>query len=349
MSFWTQASRVRDEERSIGDRLVALKGCVSRFHPFGYETTLRYLGDAVGAEDGQWSSAQLTAAVVMLEDCRADEQMHRLAWEVRRCDEKAAGRRQPSPWELAELESKSWLTWNDPRQVRESRLPEGRDPAPSIGNGVPIPFRQAQRADFEAVLAMLPESRLPWTRSFEVRVYDDVLAIPVRIYNEELPSATLDALPPHQQTIVHCLYTRHHDGFVRQRHLGSVVASEFPWVVPYVVQVVGEYVVEIVNDVLAGLQDLAVSGSWQRRLYGRFIRDNPVFLELTRQRVESYWREYYWNSYSRPSARRPASGATGGRPIYPGFLVLDALRSAARDIDRLTVSPLSKVNAPGQP
>ncbi|HEY6113280.1 MAG TPA: hypothetical protein VIV37_04180 [Gaiellaceae bacterium] len=73
--------------------------------------------------------------------------------------------------------------------------------------------------------------------------------------------------------------------------------------------------IEILFDIKHGLKDLDVDGSRQRLLYGAFIAGNPQFLELTAQRVESYWNCYYRHSYRRDE--------------YPGFALLSSLRRAA--------------------
>jgi hypothetical protein len=91
-------------------------------------------------------------------------------------------------------------------------------------------------------------------------------------------------MAPRAQLALRCLYTRHHDGYVRQRNLDQVVSAPEAWVVPYVVQLVGEYVVEIIEVIAAALPQLTVRGSPQRALYGRFAADNPAFIDLTAAR-----------------------------------------------------------------
>ena len=49
--------------------------------------------------------------------------------------------------------------------------------------------------------------------------------------------------------------------------------------------------------------------------YADFVRANPEFLELTDKRVNSYW-DCYYRSISKKE--------------YPGFLVLDFLKSLAK-------------------
>ncbi|MGW7050030.1 hypothetical protein ACWGDT_46840 [Streptomyces avermitilis] len=52
-----------------------------------------------------------------------------------------------------------------------------------------------------------------------------------------------------QQAILHCLYSRHCDGLVRRRHREQIAGSDEPWVVPFVVQSAGEYVLEIMGSI----------------------------------------------------------------------------------------------------
>ena len=78
--------------------------------------------------------------------------------------------------------------------------------------------------------------------------------------------------------ILHCIYSRHHDGFVRQRHIEAVLDSTHPWVIPYVIQLIGEYVIEIVQAVQRSLGDLR-TGDPRRAQYRHFVRSNPAHLQ----------------------------------------------------------------------
>jgi hypothetical protein len=69
--------------------------------------------------------------------------------------------------------------------------------------------------------------------------------------------------------VVRCIYTRHHDGFVRRRHLERLLEAEVEWTGPFVFQLLGEYVVEILL-VLRARQDVL-----QKESFVRFAGDNP--------------------------------------------------------------------------
>lgn len=172
--------------------------------------------------------------------------------------------------------------------------------------------------DVRAVLAVMPDPRHPLMAPFSVDVSGETVSIPSRIYNDEPPADTEHERTATQRVILHCLYSRDGDGMVRQRHLEQIVRSGEPSVVPFVVQLVGEYVVEILEAIRIGIADVATPGSAQRLLYGDFVARNPAFFARTERRVVSYWSRYYRHEY-------PAFGS------YPGCLILELLRTAAAD------------------
>ncbi|WP_045695567.1 hypothetical protein [Streptomyces rubellomurinus] len=172
--------------------------------------------------------------------------------------------------------------------------------------------------DVRAVAARLPSPTYASMEPFSVEVCGERVAIPYRIHLPEPPGAPEQSLTGTQRAILHCLYTRNSDGRVRQRHLEQVLGSTEPWVVPFVLQLVGEYVLEILEAVRAGLPGLTDPASAHRRLYGDFIARNPRFFGRTERRVVSYWACYYRRRYPEFAA-------------YPGSLLVKSLRRAAAD------------------
>lgn len=172
--------------------------------------------------------------------------------------------------------------------------------------------------DAVAVLAVIPDARLDPADPFPVVVEGRQVLIPERLYNDEPSADAVATLSARQRRLLHCLYSRHCDGTVRQRHLEKIVGSTDPWVLPFVVRLAGEYVLEILLVIREGLRDLATPGTEGNLAYGRFVVDNPDFFALTQRRVVSYWNCYHRGSYT--SFRG-----------YPGSTVLDLLRSAASD------------------
>jgi len=164
------------------------------------------------------------------------------------------------------------------------------------------------RGEARAAIAAVPEDRYSanW-RSFSVRLGEQALSIPYRIYVEP-PSLQAGPLTALQSELLDCLFTRHHDGLVRQRHLERIIRSGNRWLPCYVIPLVGEYVVEILRVIQANLPYFNTS------IYSDFVRANPRFLELTGKRVESYWNCYY---RSIPKEE------------YPGFQIMEFLQSTA--------------------
>jgi hypothetical protein len=154
------------------------------------------------------------------------------------------------------------------------------------------------------------------TGSISVSVAGEPVTIPYRLYGDEPAVEPYAALSPVQQTILDCIYTRHHDGRVRHRRLEKIIGSTQPWVVPFVVQLVGEYVVEIIVTIQHGLVELDRPGTAQNAAYGQFLGRNPDFLALTSQHVASYWACYYQVVYR-------------NRSSYPGYVLLKSFRAAA--------------------
>jgi hypothetical protein len=187
-------------------------------------------------------------------------------------------------------------------------------------------FPAALAPTVRSLLAGWPSARLLAAGDEPVRVDGEELCLPYRIAG---PVVLLVGDGPVEQAIVACLASRHHDGFVRQQAVASLLDVPFPWVVPYVVRLVGEYVIEIVETIAAAL-DLQ-PGSPAREHCGRFVAANPALIVRTRQRAVSYWNEYHRGRFPVLRPRPNDRWAT-----YPAFPLLDALDAAGAETDALT-------------
>lgn len=68
---------------------------------------------------------------------------------------------------------------------------------------------------------------------------ENVIKFPYRIYNMDNSDKFIDNLSVQQKMMVHCIYTRSCDGFVRQEHLKSLLLMDFKdWTIPYFVKYV---------------------------------------------------------------------------------------------------------------
>jgi len=147
------------------------------------------------------------------------------------------------------------------------------------------------------------------SRTFTVRIDGEDASIPQRIYHDPERVSTIE-LTPTQRELADCLLTRHCDGFVRQKMVSRIILSKSAWVPPFVVQLVGEYVVEILDDIRKELKALDVAQ------YESFLRANTEFLARTEQRSISYWNCYYRHRYSREE--------------YPGYQLMSWFRSLVK-------------------
>lgn len=150
---------------------------------------------------------------------------------------------------------------------------------------VPRAFPAAQSLRAADIARLIPAYpyRL-W--GYDVFLSGELLEIPVRLY---FPPHLLAG--PDNDTLMLCLGTRHHDGYLRQKCVTQLLERGDEFAVPYIVQLLGEYVVEIahaINDALSSI-DIAP--------YQCFLAENPGYLATTQRRVISYWSCYYRAAY----------------------------------------------------
>ncbi|MES6350833.1 hypothetical protein U6U03_12045, partial [Cutibacterium acnes] len=108
-----------------------------------------------------------------------------------------------------------------------------------------------------------------------VQVEGEWLHIPSRIYTPEAFTYPENLLPEKQRAVVACLYTRHCDGYVRDREVMKLLPINEPWVAPFVVQLAGEYVVQIIQHMYANVGVMPID------CYKRFAAENLGFIVST--------------------------------------------------------------------
>lgn len=115
----------------------------------------------------------------------------------------------------------------------------------------------------------------------------DILEIPYRIYNDLPNFSQLNSLSTQEVSIIYCLFSRHTDGYIRQEMVKKLIEIELQdFMIAYVFLLVGEYVVEIINDIYPFIKK-------NKELFIEFIKNNHDVTILTHQRMVSYWNEYY--------------------------------------------------------
>jgi len=172
-------------------------------------------------------------------------------------------------------------------------------------------FPSAIHQDVETALTCMPVSK--WPPSINdigpVEINEEPLRIPSRFYSSEPDSACLQTLNDRQRLILNALYTRHSSGYVRERCVKPLLLADERWIPPFVIQLLGEYVLEIVQ-VLA--EHLAVLSGPN---YLRFARENRAFFQLLRQRIASYWNCYH--RFTFPKLKD-----------YPAFRILELIETS---------------------
>ncbi|HMH24039.1 MAG TPA: hypothetical protein VK563_19780 [Puia sp.] len=157
------------------------------------------------------------------------------------------------------------------------------------------------RTDVRTVISVLPfkskvllndgqtvdTSVLIHQQTQEVTLDGEKLLIPTRIYFNEPYSYEEKTLSDLQKVILNCIYLRHHDGHVRQKRLNTLISKNYYFTVPYTFQLLGEYVIEIINDLDDFIDETNI------HLFRRFVSENLGYSTLTKNRVISYWNEYY--------------------------------------------------------
>lgn len=148
--------------------------------------------------------------------------------------------------------------------------------------------------DVMVVLRQIKQTTtLDFSYCFEVNICENLLIIPERIYYNELSSTQLNSFTVQQQVILACLFTRHHNGFVREENLRKIIhlSNHYIWIIPYLIRLTGEYVIEILQVIKSNLDKV------NKVKIKEFIVDNPKFFNTIESRVLSYWDCYYRNLY----------------------------------------------------
>lgn len=119
-----------------------------------------------------------------------------------------------------------------------------------------------------------------------VNLNGELLTIPYRAYFNEPELEKERTLTDRQKSILNCIFLRHHNGYIRQSRLEKIENIEY-WVTPFTFQLLGEYVIEILEVLDEQLDDNKLEN------YKRFAIENSKYYQQTESRMISYWNEYY--------------------------------------------------------
>ncbi len=165
----------------------------------------------------------------------------------------------------------------------------------------------------DAVARLL--TRRQWTERFPVQVGAQHVFIPARLHFTSDPLSLTES--DEAWPFARALRTRSSDGFERQRATRDLLADLRPWGAPFIVALIGEYIVEILDDIEAALTpELA-------RTLGAFVVGNEAYWNTTKRRITSYWNAYYRARWLNEHGRAER------RDEFVGFRLIQKLETAA--------------------
>lgn len=126
---------------------------------------------------------------------------------------------------------------------------------------------------------------------FSVSADKEILNIPRRIYFSTPSDAVVTALNDQDRLIVACWFSRHHDGYVRERFLRLIPQFDQAWVIAYVMTLCGEYIIQILDYVWLNRE------KFDTRILAQWLHENPAFYMTLKSRIGSYWGCYYRTKY----------------------------------------------------
>ena len=145
--------------------------------------------------------------------------------------------------------------------------------------------------------------------SHEVRVDDELLSIPYRVYFPPANLSDIEGLSETEQAVFASFMTRHYDGHQREYWSRILCGHPSSWAAPYLAALLGDYVIQVLEAVRGSL-----TVEW-KPLMERYAEDNEISLRALNHRILTYWTIYY-RYY--PSNIRILTD-------YPGYQLADEL------------------------
>ena len=159
-------------------------------------------------------------------------------------------------------------------------------------------------------------------KPFAVFIEGTQINIPQRSYLDSNQLKKIKFLRPIQKEISYCFFSRHHDGYIRQRCLEKILNSNNYFVMPFIMQLLGEYVIEIIEVIYQNREGI------NKENLVKYIAENPKHYHVTRQRVYSYWNCNYRKFY--PKYGRGVRYRGKCHLDYPGIKMLKYINNLVK-------------------
>ena len=148
-------------------------------------------------------------------------------------------------------------------------------------------FPKSCANDVHVVIRLLPLrfSKLVSWGTIEVTFFGESLILPSRLYLNEVKEEKIQTLTERQRWILYCMYTRHQDGYIREKYVRRLKQEQAKtdWVLLYLIELTGEYVCEIFERIEPMLQ------TWSEERLRTFTTVNDRYLQRIERRIISYW------------------------------------------------------------
>lgn len=181
----------------------------------------------------------------------------------------------------------SWLTKNKTKEYKDRLLKS---------------FPTELKSDVKSVIKILPLEKndvklcdgqvhkvdnLIHPTELKINLNGEQLTIPYRLYFDEPDIDSENILTDRQKSILNCIFLRHHNGYLREKRLKKLVHKDEKWVIPFTIQLLGEYVYEILEVLDEHINEKTIND------YRSFTEENSKYWQQTESRMISYWNEYY--------------------------------------------------------
>jgi len=121
---------------------------------------------------------------------------------------------------------------------------------------------------------------------------NEELAVYYRVYLLEPNPKDEEKLSSIQKLILHCIYSRHSNGWIREKHLNFLFTNEYYFTAPFIIHLAGEYLIELLTIIYVNISN-------KNLIYlTEFIKENPKFWALSKNRILSYWNEFYRSKFN---------------------------------------------------
>lgn len=156
-------------------------------------------------------------------------------------------------------------------------------------------FPQSCTDDVRVVTRLLPRRlfRTVTWGTIDVMFFGESLILPSRLYLNEVKEEKMQTLTDRQRWILYCMYTFHHDGYIREKYVQRLKQEQAKadWVLLYLIELTGEYVREILERIEPMLQ------TWSEEQLRTFAAANDRCLQRIERRIISYWDVYQRTTY----------------------------------------------------